>query len=190
MRCSYKLSPRLILSLKEAPDLNVRLPEVHLFYIKSTVLTGVPMKAIIIQDLFHGVQNYGRNSTELLVFDELGLLFPSSCSSFFTRTNMSNVYLISFVQSNGVARHIENQWFGTMQLITQVIPTRLAASWGLPWPAGFESGFGFEATGFGFRFGFKKKGVDSDSAGFGFEVPGFGSGFGFEMAGFAHHCMG
>ncbi len=42
-----------------------------------------------------------------------------------------------------------------------------------------ESGFGFES-------GFKKKGVDSDSAGFRFEVPGFGSGF--EMAGFAHHC--
>ena len=62
--------------------------------------------------------------------------------------------------------------------------TRLAASWGLAWPAGFESGFGFEAVGFG--FGFKKIGVDSDSAGFGFKVPGFGSGF--EMPGFAHHC--
>ena len=49
--------------------------------------------------------------------------------------------------------------------------TRLAASWGLAWPAGFESGFGFEAV--GFRFGFKKIGVDSDSAGFGFEMPGF-----------------
>ena len=57
---------------------------------------------------------------------------------------------------------------------------------GLVWPAGFESGFGFEAVG----FGFKKKGVDSDSAGFGFEVPGFGSGFemsGFEMSRFAPH---
>ncbi len=51
------------------------------------------------------------------------------------------------------------------------------------YPAGFESGFGFEAVG----FGFKKKWVDSDSAGFGFKVAGFGSGFGFEMPGFAHH---
>ena len=54
-------------------------------------------------------------------------------------------------------------------------------------PTGFESGFGFRAVGFGFGSGFKKKGMDSDSAGFGFEVPGFGSGFGFEMSGFAHH---
>ena len=51
------------------------------------------------------------------------------------------------------------------------------------YPAGFESGFGFEAVGFG--FGFKEKGVNSDSAGFGSEVSGFGSGF--EMPGFAHH---
>ncbi len=29
--------------------------------------------------------------------------------------------------------------------------TRLTASWGLLRPAGFESGFGFEAVGFGFR---------------------------------------
>ncbi len=65
--------------------------------------------------------------------------------------------------------------------------SNLAASWGLVWPAGFESGFGFKAIGFGFGFGFKKKGVDSDSAGFGFEVSGFGSGFGFEKPGFAHH---
>ena len=34
----------------------------------------------------------------------------------------------------------------------------------LAWPAGLESGFGFEAVGLG--FGFKKKGVDSDSVGF------------------------
>ncbi len=53
---------------------------------------------------------------------------------------------------------------------------------GLVWPAGFESGF--EAVGSG--FGFKKKGMDSDSAGFGFELSGFGSGF--EIPGFAHHC--
>ena len=48
---------------------------------------------------------------------------------------------------------------------------------------GFESGFGFEVTGFG--FGFKKIEMDSDLSGFGFEVSGFGSGF--KMSGFAHH---
>ena len=50
-------------------------------------------------------------------------------------------------------------------------------------PNPLESGFGFKAVRFG--FGFKKKGVDSDSAGFGFKVPGFR--FGFEMLGFANH---
>ena len=54
---------------------------------------------------------------------------------------------------------------------------------GLLLPVGFESGFGFELTGFGFRF--KKIEVDSDSSGSGFEMSGFG--FGFEMTGFAHH---
>ncbi len=63
--------------------------------------------------------------------------------------------------------------------------TCLVASWGLAWLAEFESGFRFEAVGIG--FGFKKIGVDSDSAGLGFEVPGFGSGFEFEMPGFAYH---
>ncbi len=55
-------------------------------------------------------------------------------------------------------------------------------------PVGFESGFGFEVTGSGFGFGFKKIEVDSDWSGFGFKVFGFGSGFGFEMSEFAHHC--
>ena len=72
-----------------------------------------------------------------------------------------------------------------MPLLFFVTQTRLAASRGLLWPAGFESGFGFKAVGFG--FGFKKKGLDLDSAGFGFKMPGFGSGFGFEAPGFAHH---
>ncbi len=43
----------------------------------------------------------------------------------------------------------------------------------------FESRFGFEPMG----FGFKKIVLDSDSVGF--EVPGFGSRF--EMPGFTHH---
>ncbi len=51
--------------------------------------------------------------------------------------------------------------------------------------AGFESGFGFKAVGFG--FGFKKNEKDSDSCGLGFEPARFRSGFGFEMPGFAHH---
>ena len=72
-------------------------------------------------------------------------------------------------------------------LITPLKNYCLAAFWGLVWPAGFESGFRSEAVGSGFRFGFTKKGLDSDSAGFGFEVPGFGSVFGFGMPGFAHH---
>ncbi len=46
-------------------------------------------------------------------------------------------------------------------------PVLLAASWGLLWPAGFESGFGFEAIGFG-SVRIRKKGwiqiqLDSDS---------------------------
>ena len=56
-----------------------------------------------------------------------------------------------------------------------VITPLLFFIWGLAWPSGFESRFGFEAVG----FGFKKIGVDSDSAGFGIEVPGF-----------AHHWFG
>ena len=49
--------------------------------------------------------------------------------------------------------------------------------------AGFESGFGFKAVGFGFGTGFKKIKVDSDLCGFGFETGGFG----FKVPGFAHH---